>query len=525
MPFDWTFCRALLLGLLALLQGAQQITEVFCLRKPLRALVGFLWLHALHCSDASVLTIRTWRARTSHFPGVFFVQFALLFEQPYATYVLILPQLSKRQWRKDSCILDSRKFYIGSTSVSVHSRQDARIRKLRLLSQGQFTNTEMMVHYFHCKADFYATIIFPLRAHSTVSLARSAECNLIHVWKPALNMPWIATLNPTSATRQSVPKLVSSVYSAPGRRLWLRVRRRLRTLGILRLYSSVPTQPTDCWSLLVTLSQGGKQAFEMESYLRSAQVSALHIYGLLRMCNLLDDPPRTAVKAALKRTLGFRQAPVPRPTKPLCVPPLARKEFKKNLQSWITFLTKKFVNFLTPFHLPSKSVVAGTHPSFKSVLYNNIALAGSWSWDVAPTCKCAVWKIKHPNLECTDGHVASPASLLSLSSRLCNFLHYSAESQVYPKKHHYIQQTWPTVLAWARHHGLCDVKYADWVTFVEAEWTTHETSAQAALKFKDVLFLRNVLQPYPMPTFSVHISLGQSTRKPLVTPWSMSPCQ
>ena len=158
-------------------------------------------------------------------------------------------------------------------------------------------------------------------------------------------MPWIAKPNPTSATRQSVPKLVSSVYSTPGRRLWLRVRRRLRTLGILRLYSTMPVQPKDCWSLLVALSQGGKQAFDMETYLRSEQVSTLHIYGLLRMCNLLDDPPRTAVKAALKRVLGFRKAPAPRPAGPLCLPPLAHPGFKKSVQSWITQLTKKYALF------------------------------------------------------------------------------------------------------------------------------------------------------------------------------------
>ena len=482
--------------MLALLQGAQQITEVFCLRKPLRALVSFLWLHALHSSDFSLQTLRTRRTSTSHFVGVSFAQFAMLFEQPHATYVVIIPQLSKRQWRSGSCILDSRKFYIGSTSVTVHSRQDARIRKLRLLGQGQFTNTEMMVHYFHCPADFFATIIFLLRAYASTSMARSAECNLIHIWKQMLNMPWIAALNPTSATCQSVPKLVNSVYSTPGRRLWLRVRRRLRTLGILRLYSTAPVQPTDCWSLLVTLSQGGKQAFDMEAYLRSAQVSTLHVYGLLRMCNLLGDPRRTAVKAALKRTLGFRKAPVPRPARPLCLPPLAHVGFKKSVQSWITQLTKKFANFLTPFHLPCKSVVAGTHPSFKSVLYNNMATAGSWTWDDAPVCKCAERKIKHPNLEYTDCHVASPAHLLSISSRLRKFLEYSADSQVFPKKLHYIQQTWPTVSAWRRHHGLFDVAYSDWVSFVDIEWEAHEAAAHLALKFKDVLFLRNILQDF-----------------------------
>ena len=133
----------------------------------------------------------------------------MLFEQPYATYVVIIPQLSKRQRRADSCILDSRKFYIGSTSVTVHSRQDARLRKLRLLCQGQFTNIEMVVHYFHCRADFLATIIFPIKIYASTSLAHAAECNLTHVWKPLLKMPWIAELNPTSATRQSVPKLLA----------------------------------------------------------------------------------------------------------------------------------------------------------------------------------------------------------------------------------------------------------------------------------------------------------------------------
>ena len=56
-------------------------------------------------------------------------------------------------------------------------------------------------------------------------------------------MPWIAKLNPTSATRTSVPKLRTTTYQAPGRRLWLRVRRRLRALGILRLYATSRLSP------------------------------------------------------------------------------------------------------------------------------------------------------------------------------------------------------------------------------------------------------------------------------------------
>ena len=232
--------------MLAPLQGAQQLMEVFCLRKPLRALVGFLWLHASHSSDSSIQALRTWRTRTNHFVGMNFVQFACFLssrtQRMWSSYRR--PQLIKRRWRADSCILDSRNFYWIHQCYS--SRQTGRVRKLRLLCQGQFTNTKMMVHYFHC-------------------------------------------------TRQGVSKLVSSVYSTPGKRLWLRVRRRLRTLGILRLHSTAPVQPTECWSLLVALSQSGKQAFHMEAYLRSAQVSTLFMVSFeCVIVNASARPPRLA---------------------------------------------------------------------------------------------------------------------------------------------------------------------------------------------------------------------------------------
>ena len=271
-----------------------------------------------------------------------------------------------------------------------------------------------MVHYFHCRADFFATIMFPIRIYASTSLARAAERNLIHTWKPSLNMPWIAnsTLHRLhvkvfpSWLVPCIPLLVGvfGYEYADAYVHWV--------FFVYTLQRQFNRLPTDCWSLLVTLSQGGKQAFDMETYLRSAQFSTLqtlHVYGRLRMCNLLDDPPRTAVKAALKRVLGARKTPVPRPARPLCLPPLAHPSFKRSVQSWITRLTKKYADFLTPFHLPCKSVVAGSHPSFKSVLYIDIATAGSWNWDNAPARKCAKRKPKHPNLECTDGHLARPA--------------------------------------------------------------------------------------------------------------------
>ena len=84
----------------------------------------------------------------------------MLFEAPHTTYVIVIPALNKRQWHPSGVLLED-KVYIGSTTKSIHSRQDARVRKLRLLQEGQFTNTEVMVHYFHTRSDFFHALILP----------------------------------------------------------------------------------------------------------------------------------------------------------------------------------------------------------------------------------------------------------------------------------------------------------------------------------------------------------------------------
>ena len=150
---------------MALLHASQCFTPLFGLRRPLRVLCAFLWLHAIQYSTSTIPAMNTWKRRTSRFVGTTLLQMALLFEEPFATYVIVVPASHKRHWHAQGILLDSRKFYIGSTTTPVHSRQDARIRKLRLLQDGRFTNTELMVHYFHVHADFYDSLILPLETY------------------------------------------------------------------------------------------------------------------------------------------------------------------------------------------------------------------------------------------------------------------------------------------------------------------------------------------------------------------------
>ena len=233
-------------------------------------------------------------------------------------------------------------------------------------------------------------------------------------------------------------------------------------------------------------------AFNTERRLRSSEFHAAHLYALYRMCNLLDDPPRTAVKAALRSCLTFRNLAVPKFGKPLTIPMLANTDFSKSVRRWIQSLIHQYKDYLIPFHLPSKTVIAGTFPSFRSVLYNNIILQQQWDWDHPPVCHCEQWKQQHPQLRVVDGHVASPAHLLAVSRRIQNILQHSADSQVYPKRQFYIDHTWKAVQQWLRHYGLFDVTKDNWAAFVQSQWNDHSLESRDALKFKDVTFLRKI---------------------------------
>ena len=163
-----------------------------------------------------------------------------------------------------------------------------------------------MVHYFHVHSDLFDAVMIPLTSHNSAEETRAQECTFIHLWKPQLNAPWIVKLNPTSATRATSLTLNATIYATPGKRLWMKVRRRMYTMGILNLYPVAPVNPYDNWNILVQLARGGMQTFEAEKTLRSALFHSQHIYALLCMTMLLDDPPRTRVRAILKRVLKFR---------------------------------------------------------------------------------------------------------------------------------------------------------------------------------------------------------------------------
>ena len=62
------------------------------------------------------------------------------------------------------------------------------------------------------------------------------------------------------------------------------------------------------------------------------------------------------------------------------------------IEQWIAGIisTAKDSDYMIPFHLPHKKCVAGKHRSLRDVIYNNISMAESWTWDSPPCCNCSL---------------------------------------------------------------------------------------------------------------------------------------
>ena len=245
------------------------MSDYISLRIPTRVLAAFIFLQGIFRSCSQALHIRTWQRRFHHLRGLSLQDFSDLFQSGNTVYVMIMPftkkaRLALPMWCSSTTVnafmLDPLLFQF----ILTHSRQDARLRKYRLLQRGEFCNAELMLHYFRSRGDLFDAIIIPLHCFTDLQQARATEYSFIHSWKPQLNAPWVVKLNPTSTTRFAQPFTVRSSYGSPAKRLWMKVRRRLHTLGLLHLYQNTILGPIDNWLLLINLANGGMKAFQTE---------------------------------------------------------------------------------------------------------------------------------------------------------------------------------------------------------------------------------------------------------------------
>ena len=79
--------------------------------------------------------------------------------------------------------------YVGSTSLRLHKRQDARIRKLRQLLLMQPVHAELMLRWQVSRKKF-SLVTLPIAHMDTQRQSRTLEMTLSQRWNPSLNFPY-----------------------------------------------------------------------------------------------------------------------------------------------------------------------------------------------------------------------------------------------------------------------------------------------------------------------------------------------
>ena len=240
----------------------------FLMHEPFRVLLAYWMISLLQCSSSMNPTMRAWKKRTSHFVGCTIMDFYQMLQRPFAVYCLISPLTRTFTFRGN--LLGHKIFYIGSTLVSIQSRQDAKWRKLRLLQKNQAVNCDLVFHYFHTRDALHQFCILPVHFLDGDVDTRSFETRCIQLWKPMLKHPWIVQLNPTSTTRKATPFQIQQTFTARGSRLWKKLRRRLKTMGALPHYEFTLPMLQEAWTVLMTLAADAERSFHMASQLRSS---------------------------------------------------------------------------------------------------------------------------------------------------------------------------------------------------------------------------------------------------------------
>ena len=353
------------------------------------------------------------------------------------------------------------------------------------------------MHYLHSRDLLHEVAIIPLLTWLMQLTQGRRNFRLFNIGDQCTmyNHPWINCLHPTSTFRTTKLTITALSYTSKSSRLWKKVRRRLQTTGMLRFYLHSGVSPYMGWDLLMMLATGGQLAFDASRRLRSSEFSHLHVFAYHRLANHLEDPPRTRVKALLKQVLQFRGLALPCQRKPLGIQMLVHTGFKTAVK---TFLRQQMVgskSFLVPFHLPSTQVVAAKAMSIKDILYNHLKLQKSWSWTIPPMCPCSNFCAQHPELQKAHGHIASPARLLNISTRLREVLRHSASTEVSPSFRQYLDNTSTKIQQWM-HNGLNNFKVEDWQQFIGEPWQFHVSAAWVTVKSKDLKLLRSLLQDF-----------------------------
>ena len=317
--------------------------------------LGLLHLICLHEFPSCTVRTQMWRRRLATL-GVTPFNYTFAFFETAAVVYIKMPfqePTTKSPW----IYHQHGRFYIGSTSIGASKREFNRMAKLRQIRHKMPVSTELALQYWARRSDFEMFTILVLKSFDTYAKAWTFEHLLISHWQPPLNHPFITKILSLKACGWLLKMQHHHKYfpSVPlGDRLFLRVRRRLRTLGSVPTIHSFQAQ---AWNTLFCLTSPGRLSFDTGRRLRTGEFHDWEIYALYRLANHLEQPKRGQARKLLASAMQFRNLTVPKGNKPVSIQFLAHDSFSKavgsfseslsfNSKSWrslYTFLLQKIV--------------------------------------------------------------------------------------------------------------------------------------------------------------------------------------
>lgn len=445
---------------------------------------GLLWLTHLNFFAKQSITVKEWISRLKE-AGCSVAEYSFSrFETPCLVY-------GKFQivWNSDHsdfhpCV----KFgYLGSTTVTFLQRERNRVYKLKQLSKGRLISAELSLRWWNWHdnyASFVSLVLCP--ADNKVHSLALEHC-FIAKFQPKLNYPFVKQHVQFKALGLAKPKLKSFQrhnYGVPAFRLCRRLRRRLIAVTHLPVVME-SRRLLDFWTVLFSLAMNTRQSFEMAKTIRSHRYSTEELYLLYRMTAYMGQPYFHKCKKPFASALRFKNLSIPKANKSLTIPFLAHDLFAVNAAEFLTDLLSQIKDVAIPLYMPSHKVREAAHPTVHKSLYNHFQWLELFAErECQPfECRCDEMLSLHPHLDVVDGHVASSASKLSMSTNMAELITTSTGANYFVPFAKYLELSLAAFESWRNVHGLPSYLDQNWHKFVVQQWPLHVEEIRATKRF------------------------------------------
>ena len=382
--------------------------------------LGLLHLLCLAEYPAPTFNTTIWQRRLLQV-GVSWRTYTYPFFQHASVVYIKMPFHAPRR----TTYVQSGRFYIGSTGIGVCKREFNRAAKLKQVHQMQSAHVELAIRYWSQFRNYSSFIMIVINHHPTYRLAWIQEHALLSYFQAPLNFPYITRILQFKSTGMIIQstrkKIIPSV--SLGQRLFLRLRRRLRTLG------SIPDTHAflyQAWATIFDLASDTKRSYDAARTIRSGAVHGWEVYALFRLCKHLEEPQRSKVKHIITAASKFRNLTVPQVNNPFTIPFLAHSDFSSRLQLWLRSYVLTYKEMAIPLHPPPQAVRESSFPTLRSFLHNHRRVENRWDVFNIPSLPCCCSQLaalRNPAVAAVqeDGHCCLSLDEMKLPPHLEHF--------------------------------------------------------------------------------------------------------